>query len=147
MRFLIVDNDPRCVSYAEKALAHQFPNCEVSQSLTCADAIQYLANEQFDAVIIDQRHLDVPADCLIAIRKHWKCMPIVIITSGPKEQAREVFSAGADDFVTKDSVGQLLGHAVWSAIERRKGQIQIENDTAHRRKELENIRQKLRQGE
>jgi len=146
MRILIIDDEPKCVDIASASLQRHFPGFQLDSAVHCAAGCKLLSENTYDAVVIDHRLVgESGIDCMQFIRSRWRNLPIVMVTGGPVEFAREAFSAGADDFVSKEAADELLGHAVWAAIERRRRDLVVQDEIQNRQSQLDAIRTKLRE--
>jgi len=100
-RILIVEDEPRIVSFLEKGLrANGFT------TTTCGDgplAVAAARDDAFDLVILD---LGLPGkngfEVLEAIRQRGESLPVIILTARDGVDATVAgFAVGADDYVTK----------------------------------------------
>jgi len=152
MRVLFATNDQRFLNVAQVPLRHQFPLCDIHQAYSVEEATNLLevaedCNE-FDVMVVDEEILkqDWELRQIQMLRERWECIPIVVTTeSWCEEFSNKFFGAGIDDYVTKTAVPQVLGHSVWSAIQRRRGRLAIEADTRSRQGMLEDIKSRLKE--
>jgi two-component system, NarL family, invasion response regulator UvrY len=114
-RLLVVD-DHAIVRAGVAAILNQHPELEVgAEAASAADAIQQLASQKFDAVILD---LNMPAgsgwELLKNIAKRAGDLPRVLVLSGHREEeyAIQALRHGAAGYLSKDRAPQTLIDAV-----------------------------------
>jgi DNA-binding response OmpR family regulator len=119
---LVVDNDPTTLTLIQHLLQPWGLNV-----ITLADPKQFwhiLETTRPDLLILDILMPDVNGIELCQIVRgdaYWSELPIVILTSHQdSETINQVFSAGADDFVTKPIVGPELVTRIINRLERMK---------------------------
>jgi DNA-binding response OmpR family regulator len=100
-RILIVEDEPRLVSFLEKGLkANGFTTFVAADG---ASAVIAAANEEFDLMILDLGLPDIDGlDVLRQVREHGEHLPVIILTA--RDEVSDKVSGldrGADDYVTK----------------------------------------------
>ena len=103
-----------------------------------ADAIARLANEPFDAILLDLSLPDSRGLGTVAqVNAAAPHLPIVVMTGlDDKDTGMEALRQGAQDFLTKGQVGgRLLGRAIRYAMERKQTERQLKalNETLEQR--------------
>lgn len=153
MNILLIDDEKICGDFAREAIQHEYPDVSVEQALDCASGYRLLEVNpgKYNAVILD---LNLPGrdglECLRVLREAWPGLPIVILTGLSQEPAdtkrTQCIEAGADYFVLKQSALHLLGLAVMTAVEQRRGVVSAEAFTNERRRVLNGLREKMKLG-
>jgi two-component system, OmpR family, phosphate regulon response regulator OmpR len=98
---LIVDDDNRILKLLKKFLSQN--NFLVSTSTSAKNALELLANFNYDLVILDVMMPEVTGlEFAVQIKESGSVMPIVMLTalSEPEDKIRGL-EAGANDYVTK----------------------------------------------
>jgi len=143
MNILLIDDETVCGELARENVKHEFDNVELEQALTCEAGIKALKLGSFDVLILDL-NLKCSIDgfeCLKIVREAWPNLPIVILTGSWSEERREeCLNAGADYYVMKGSVNQILGIGIRTAIEKRKAALSGDCFVEERRKKLSDMR-------
>lgn len=100
MKLLIVE-DNRHINQLLTRFARQDGH-QVVQSFNAEDAIKQLSNSQFDTIITDLMLPDMQGEELIVnVRKSCDIYIIVISAKIDIQEKLDVFSIGADDYITK----------------------------------------------
>jgi DNA-binding NarL/FixJ family response regulator len=72
------------------------------ETATAADALALVAAEDYSMVIVDAGAADDPTSLVAALRRAAPSAPLVVVTASPTWQsAKEVFMAGASDYIRK----------------------------------------------
>jgi two-component system KDP operon response regulator KdpE len=105
---LVVDDEPQLLRALKPALMAS--GYLVSTAETGGEALNVLATEGCDALILDLGLPDMDGKALIRRVREWSDVPIVVLTARDVEQETiEALDLGADDFVTKPyALGELL---------------------------------------
>lgn len=148
MNILLIDDEEICGELARESIKHEYPNSTLMQVLDCASGKKQLSEGCFDALILDLNLKGHDgAECLRELRAQWPNLPVVILTGHWSEERRkECLDAGADYYVIKESVNQLLGMAVTTAIEKRRITEEGESFICERRGKLDKLREQLNLG-
>jgi DNA-binding NarL/FixJ family response regulator len=140
IQLLLIDDEPSIGDFTLRFLRKKFPSISIHQLTHCVDALQELAAKPglYDVVLIDERLIGSRGlDCLRSIREMWPTLPAIILTGYDGDDIREeCMEAGADDFVLKSGIKDLLPHVIWSAMERRKSAIIIGAEVERRRRDV-----------
>jgi DNA-binding response OmpR family regulator len=126
MRVLLIEDDPDdrvVVRHLTTRLTEQ--PCVLDAAGTLAAGLQKLADESFDAVLLDMRLPDTEGlDGLREVRKTSDDLAIVILTGLEDEGlAHEALRSGAQDYLVKGRVtASSIERALRYAIERVRGQ-------------------------
>ena len=126
---LLVDDDYMNCVLAEHALSQDY---EVVVRYSGEEALEYLGNNTPDLILMD---IEMPImdgkEVVRRIKEHedWKSIPVVFLTadSNPLTEA-ECLSCGADDFITKPFVLDVMKRRVEKVLE-----------TCEKRKDLEQL--------
>ncbi|WP_343699519.1 response regulator transcription factor [Caulobacter sp.] len=120
-QILLVDDEPQLVRALTPALGAA--GYEVSVAASGQAALEHLAGEGCDAVILDLGLPDMDGKTVIARIREWSEAPIVVLSARDIEQEKiAALDLGADDFVNKPfAVGELLARlrAAMRGRERR----------------------------
>jgi DNA-binding response OmpR family regulator len=100
-RVLIVEDEPRLVSFLEKGLRGN--GFTTSLARTGADALAIASDADFDLMILDLGLPDVDGlEVLRDLRERGERLPVVILTARDEVDDKvNGFNLGADDYVTK----------------------------------------------
>jgi DNA-binding NarL/FixJ family response regulator len=79
------------------------------RTATPAEAASLVARKDYSMVILDAGAADDPAPLVAALRRAAPLVPLVVVTASPTWQsAKEVFMAGASDYVRKSHDADAL---------------------------------------
>lgn len=139
MNILFIDDEPQCVELAAATLYHDFPGCTIQTATGCETGTCLLESNAFDVAIVDQTLIGILGiDCVRMIRQQWKHLPIVMLTGFWREGFQEeCMAAGADGFVNKNAMKQMLPQAVAGAIKYRRELMELDAKTADREAHLD----------
>jgi len=123
---LLVDDDAVDRKLCERALSQLV--MEIKEAENGSEALTLLDRDFFDCMILDYVLPDFDGLALVKeIRKRGYNVPIVVTTGhGDELLAVEMIKAGAQDYIPKDKVPELLARAIKSAIESQK--LSLESD-------------------
>lgn len=83
------------------------------RTATAAEAAALLARERYDLIILDAGADDDPAALVAALRRAAPATPLVVVTAAPTWQcAKEVFMAGASDYIRKSHDAPALAETI-----------------------------------
>jgi two-component system, OmpR family, KDP operon response regulator KdpE len=107
-RLLLVDDEPQIIRALTPALSAA--GFEVEPADSGESAIQRMAAEPCDVVILDLGLPDIDGKDVIARIREWSEAPIIVLSARDAEDEKiEALDLGADDFVNKPvGVGELL---------------------------------------
>lgn len=120
-RVLLLEDSPWDARVAREALAQSADVCDVVHVERLADALDAIAEQPFDAIVLD---LNVPdsrrLDTFRAITaRAGGASPLIVLTaSGGEDLARQALAEGAQDWVPKDQAELFLARSVRYAIAR-----------------------------
>lgn len=135
MRFLIVDDHPAVRIGIKHMLTLSRRQWNVDQAGTGRDALIMIAQQTYDAVILD---LDLPdmfgLDVLKRIQQIASPPPVLIMSMYPEaDYAIPALQAGGAGYLSKDSAESELMHALENIL---KGKKHVSPETAQRLAEL-----------
>jgi len=120
-RVLVVDDEPQILRALRPALAAA--GYEVIEAEAGLPAIELMAAENLDAVILDLGLPDIDGKEVISRVRDWSEAPILVLSARDIEQEKiEALDRGADDFVNKPfAIGELMARlrAAMRGRERR----------------------------
>jgi eukaryotic-like serine/threonine-protein kinase len=122
-RIVIVDDDPIFAAYAQQALQLAFPFASITHCVDGKQALQRLADEPADLVLVDLQLPDMNGVELTAeIRaRHPNKLRILIVTAhGSAADWKLLSSLGADGFMVKPVEAKSLSSAVGNLLEQRR---------------------------
>jgi two-component system, OmpR family, KDP operon response regulator KdpE len=140
-KLLIVDDEPQLLRVLHPSLVAA--GYEVARAVDAAEAMKAVAEERFDAVILDLGLPDMDGKDVISRLREWSDVPIIVLSARDAEQEKiDALDRGANDFVNKPfGIGELMARvrAVLRHRQRRQqvgdcysiGHLDI--DFAHRR--------------
>ena len=118
-RILLVEDDPAICRAIEPALRTE--GSSVRRAASGVEALDLLAAETYDLVILDLGLPDMDGTEIISAQRAHSDIPIVVLSARGRESDKvRAFDEGADDFVAKPfSSGELLAR-LRAALRRRK---------------------------
>ena len=127
-KILIVDDDPRVVRTLSRYLASE--GFTTDSALTCAQAMEKLAADGIDLVLLDVILPDGDGKSLLVDIRKATSLPVIMLT-GRDEQIDKIMGLemGADDYITKPFDDRELAARIRSVL-RRHSEKQPANDTA-----------------
>ena len=107
-RLLLVDDEPQIVRALTPAL--QAAGYSVDSAATGETALEHLAAEPCEVIILDLGLPDIDGKEVIKRVREWSDAPIIVLSARDLESEKiAALDAGADDFVNKPvGVGELL---------------------------------------
>jgi two-component system KDP operon response regulator KdpE len=107
-RVLVVDDEPTIVRFLKPAL--EANGYDLAAAGTMAEALQRIAAEVPDIVVLDLGLPDGDGKDVIRRVREWSEVPIIVLSARDREIEKiEALDLGADDFVNKPfGVGELL---------------------------------------
>lgn len=141
MNVLLIDDERPIGVLLNDWLKNFYADLLFTQEESCTDGIKTLKESKWDIVLLDYRLATQSGlDCLRTLRKEFPDLPVVMLTGDMSDQVMvECMQAGADDFVRKDLIIQMLYHVLQSATQRRRAFRRIAADTAIRKADLDRI--------
>lgn len=105
---LLVDDELQLVRALTPALTAA--GYDVHSAPTGAEALNHLAHQPSDVIILDLGLPDMDGKTVIARVREWSDAPIIVLSARDLEQEKiEALDLGADDFVNKPvGIGELL---------------------------------------
>jgi len=110
LRIIIADDHPVVMQALKQIIQEEFPSAYIEEATDTTSLLEKIPNEQWDLVISD---LAMPGgggfSALKKIKQARKNLPVLIISTYPADQYRtRVLNAGAEEFISKDSLPQDL---------------------------------------
>lgn len=114
IRMMLVDDHPVVRRGVRDILAESFPDAEICEVGSGAEATALIASERWDIVILDLTLPDGSGlDVLKEIRQSQSRLPVLILSMHAAEHfARRAIAAGASGYLTKDTADSELVTAV-----------------------------------
>lgn len=140
VNILFIDDEQQCVELASVYLYREFPGCSLVHALSCAMGLNLLSTSSFDVALIDQKLQETSGlDCLKLLRRRWRELPIVLVTGFDWADGfeEECIKEGADGFVHKDAMKQMLGPVILIAQRLRQKLTEFELRKAQREEHLQ----------
>lgn len=136
---LVVDDKKTNLMIAEKILQEEF-NVNVSQS--GAEAISFLEKNKVDLLLLDLHMPDMNGfDVMSEINSNEKIVsdiPVILLTADDdKLMEVESFKKGAQDFITKPFVPEIMIQRVRRVIQLDKLQKNLQNEVEKKTREVE----------
>lgn len=122
-RILLVEDSPAHLTICEEAIRSQSPSYAIEITETAQTALDKLATEAFDVVVMDYHLPDMPGrNFLAAIRNLHPNLPIIVITGiDSPELALEVLRGGASDYLPKiGEYHKFLPRTISTNLERAR---------------------------
>jgi DNA-binding NtrC family response regulator len=111
-RILIIDDEPRWISFAKDNLGTTF---EVEVATDLEEALTKLKKDRYDLIIASSRRVDV----LEAISKKFPEKRVVVATGQPTtREAISIYRLGALDYFAKDFRREVVSEKVREAIQK-----------------------------
>lgn len=106
-RILVVDDERPILRFLSASLSDQY---QITEAATGQDAIQAVAREHPDLMILDLGLPDIDGVQVTRRVREWTDMPIIIVSVREQEGDKvAALDAGADDYLTKPfGVGELM---------------------------------------
>lgn len=144
MKILLVDDETMLGRFVETILQKYIDGVSIVQVLSCERALSTLPDVSFDLVLLDHGLARMSGlQCLKHMREEYPDLPIVMLTGYQCEELKDAcMGAGADDYVVKTQMVDLLSHVVWSAVRRRQAKRKIDNDVFAHQEVLRRIQVK-----
>jgi DNA-binding NarL/FixJ family response regulator len=106
LRIIIADDHPVVMQALKKIIEEEFPGVYVEEATDTLTLLEKVSGDTWDLVISD---LAMPGGggffALKKIKASKKKLPVVILSTYPAEQyGPRVLKAGAEDFISKDSL-------------------------------------------
>ena len=110
LRIIIADDHPVVMQAVKQIIHEEFPSAYIEEAFDTTSLLEKIPNVHWDLVISD---LAMPGgggfSALKKIKQARKDLPVVIISTYPADQYRSrVLNAGAEEFISKDSLPQDL---------------------------------------
>lgn len=110
LRIIIADDHPVVMQAVKQLIQEEFPASYIEEASDTKSLLEKALNEDWDLVISD---LAMPGGggflALKKIKQAKKNLPVLIISTYPADQYRtRVLNAGAEEFISKDSLQQDL---------------------------------------
>ena len=122
LRIIIADDHPVVMQALKKIMQEEFPGAYLEEATDTTMLLEKVSSDSWDLVISD---LAMPGGggfvALKKIKATKKKLPVVILSTYPAEQyAPRVLKAGADDFISKDSLPGGLVKAIRRILDIEK---------------------------
>ena len=108
---VVVDDNPIDRAFIKTAL-NELPSCQVYEFESCLDVMGFLEKNSIDLMILDYLMPDISGlEMLKRVRKVYSQVefPVVMVTSMEEsEGVTECFHAGANDYVTKPVLKEVI---------------------------------------
>ncbi len=121
MKILIVDDHPVVREGVRRILEEQVPGADVAGAATGQEALARLAENGWEAVLLDiSLGSESGIDLLADIKALCPSVPVLVLTMHSEEQyARRVLKSGASGYVTKDTSRAVLVDALRTVVAGR----------------------------
>lgn len=135
---LVVDDNKTNLAMAKQELAAEYM---VTPVLSGAQALQFLSKKHTDLILLDINMPEMDGkETMRRIRENeeWKKIPIIFLTadSSPETEA-QCLSEGADDFIAKPFVPQVMRSRIARILELQELRNDLESSLAEKTKQLE----------
>ncbi len=122
LRIIIADDHPVVMQAVKQIMQEEFPAAYIEEATDTTSLLEKVLHEHWDLVISD---LAMPGGggfwALKKIKQLKKNIPVLIISTYPADQYRSrVLEAGAEDFISKDSLPTGLIAAARRIFEPKK---------------------------
>ncbi len=139
MRILVVDDEPDMASLIAEAIRWQRPDHEVGEAHDGAGALECVARERPDIVILD---LAMPGKdgfaVLRELRERGDDVPVIVLTAKALEQDKvRGLELGADDYITKPFSQKELVARIDAVIRRQQAATGLRRASVFRHGDLE----------
>ncbi len=128
LHILIASEDPAARLLVSDALRCHYPDADIQDAHSCAEAAALSLSQSFDCVFLDNTLPDGTAlICLQELRAAGKSAPIIVLTNqGEEALAQQALEAGAMDYVPKSDLSPtVLAHCLRSALRDSRSQAQV----------------------
>lgn len=118
IRILVVDDEPQIQRLLRTSLAAH--NIRTYEAGTAAEALEVLASEQIDLILLDLGLPDRDGLEILAQIRTTSSVPIIILTVQNDDEAKvEAFDLGTDDYLAKPFSTAELAARIRSVLRRR----------------------------
>jgi two-component system, NtrC family, sensor kinase len=144
IKILLIEDNPNDAELAKLKLAEVADafSYEMFHVELLREALEFLQKMPVDVILLDLSLPDAREDESVhALQKNFSQIPIIIL-SGSKESAwmLRIVQVGVQDYIQKNRFdGELLGHAIRYAIERKKSEQALVNSKAETERLLASI--------
>jgi two-component system, NarL family, invasion response regulator UvrY len=126
LRIIIADDHPVVRQALKQIMQEELPAAHIEETADTASLLEKVFTEHWDLVISD---LAMPGGggffALKKIKQVKKNLPVLIVSTYPAEQYHaRVLKAGAEDFISKDSLPQNLIIAIRRILNDKKKPLQ-----------------------
>lgn len=128
LHILLADEDHAVRHAVSRALRCQYPDADVQEARTCAEAEALCLAQAFDCLFLDTNLPDTTAlHCVQTVRAAGNLTPIILLTAQDNEAiAQQALQAGATDYVPKSDLSPtLLAHCLRNALRYGQSQTQV----------------------
>jgi PAS domain S-box-containing protein len=144
IRVLHVDDDRNFLDVASTFLEREAENISVEIVTSPQKGLEYLEDDSFDCLVSDY---DMPnsngIEFLETVREKYPDLPVILFTGkGSEKVAAEAISAGATDYIQKESSSSqytVLANRIQNLVEQYRARRQSERANERRRRTLERI--------
>jgi DNA-binding NarL/FixJ family response regulator len=114
IRVLIVDDHAIVRRGLRALLSHEFHGAAFGEASDAGQALEQLRKEEWDVALLD---INLPGksglDLLKELKAEWPRLPVLVLSAHSEDQfAVRVLKAGAEGYMTKDTVLEELAKAV-----------------------------------
>jgi two-component system invasion response regulator UvrY len=114
IRVLIVDDHAIVRRGLRALLSHEFQGAAFGEASDAAQALEQLRKQEWDVALLD---INLPGksglDLLKELKAEWPRLPVLVLSAHSEDQfAVRVLKAGAEGYMTKDTVLEELAKAV-----------------------------------
>lgn len=127
--FLLVDDNEPFLDLLQSFILRHHPEGRVCRALTGEHALERLASDHFDVLLLDYRLPDFDGlEVLGEIRsRHFDVSVVMVTGEGDETLAADIFRMGAWDYLVKSAIGpDVLRRCLDQVLTRRQLEAQIE---------------------
>lgn len=129
MRILLVEDDSDDAEFLHTCIARAGDRAvDIMRVDRIAAAVEALASEQFDVVLLDLHLPDATgSECVERIQQAQPEVPIVVLSGqGDEDYAVEILNRGVQDYLVKwEGGGRIILRSIRYAIERKRSEIKL----------------------
>ncbi len=129
MKLLLVEDNLSDADFLAASLRrHQVTDVDLYHVVSLADALQKLANENFDIILLDLNLPDASGiECVDAIQSAAPTLPIVVLSGLDDEEfAINIMNKGVQDYLVKwEGESRTILRSIRYAIERKRSELKL----------------------
>lgn len=117
---LVVDDNKQNLVYIKSVLSDEF---QVTPVLSGEQALKFLEKKHPDLILLDLCMPEMDGKetmARIKLKEEWTDIPIIFLTADTEQETeKQCLQAGADGFIAKPFVPQVMKGQLWHVLEQK----------------------------